>query len=45
MKEERLEKMKQEYEEIPIPADLSRSVEAGIEIGHAEREEVRDRRK
>ncbi len=45
MKDERLEKMKQEYEEIPIPADLRRRVEAGIEKGKAEREEVRNMRK
>lgn len=30
MKDERLEKMKQEYQEIPIPAELRARVEAGI---------------
>ena len=40
MKDERLEKMKQEYEEIRIPAELRQRVEAGIEKGKEEREEV-----
>ena len=40
MKDERLEKMKKEYEEIRIPAELRQRVEAGIEKGKEEREEV-----
>ena len=45
MKDERLEKMRQEYEEIPIPAGLRQRVEEGIERGKAEREEVTRMRK
>ena len=40
MKDERLEKMKQEYEEIPIPAELRRRVEAGIQKGKEDGEEI-----
>lgn len=39
MKDERLEKMKQEYEEIRIPAELRRRVEAGIQKGKEDGEE------
>ena len=45
MKDERLKKMRQEYEEIPIPAGLRQRVEEGIERGKAEREEVTRMRK
>lgn len=40
MKDERLEKMKQEYEEIRIPAELRRRVEAGIQKGKEDGEEI-----
>lgn len=40
MKDERLGKMKQEYEEIRIPANLRRRVEEGIQKGKQEREEM-----
>lgn len=40
MKDERLGKMKQEYEEIRIPAELRRRVEAGIQKGKEDGEEI-----
>lgn len=43
MKDERLEKMKEEYQEIPIPAELRARVEAGIQEGKKESEKERER--
>lgn len=43
MKDERLTKMKQEYEAIPIPEELRARVEAGIQEGKLEAEKERKR--
>ncbi len=40
MKDEKLKKMEQEYKEIPIPEELLRRVEEGIQKGKEDREEV-----
>ena len=40
MKDEKLKKMEQEYKEIPIPEDLRRRVEEGIQKGKEDRKEV-----
>ena len=40
MKDEKLKKMEQEYKEIPIPEELLRRVEEGIQTGKEDRKEV-----
>lgn len=40
MKDEKLKKMEQEYKEIPIPEELLRRVEEGIQKGKEDRKEV-----